>query len=743
MKTATIAASPKGAPPSRGTAPPAVTDAPTASLLKAAPSGADAFLQLLARAVHNFRIYPAESTFRVDAIAACHEAQARLSGGDRLTCRVTPSELFVEGIAIGAGTIIEHELSRRLHRARVAELTVHCTATLRDFSRFCTDLIACDLHQGGESTLAERLTEHGVDAIVPKLAPRPEVLQADASQGPTHDAVQHQRPPQDPSSVAAGSTGYLYPKDKGWVRLDPGAPTDAVSLTDLAVLVDDPCDLSSMLLRLCNDGGTEEVSREAALRLKFDDVATIYASMEPQVSRPMFAKLAQSVLALGPEGRKALLKATVLPGLIDGRSGGQILNDFPDVDLAEAVGLLLELETAEPGLLNAALTRLDLPPERQQAVAPLLQRRLKARDTAKTPTSAETGDALSQFAEKWIKVDTKTGKSFAEFAAFDLSFDAEARAGTSGISKAVETADALEAELACLLSLIRLDPHPQVVEGLLQRLVAVFATLERGERWDAFVLAVAQARSLGAALQTSRPDIADAVSRTLSTCFTRAHALRVVQLYESGGASKATAGRLVAAFGPTIVPIFVVLVEDGLDQQKMTALSQLVGEHARLLAPGLVSGLGRCSPQTACMLLELLSFAGPGFERAISNRLKDQDDRVVQAATRALVQVGTAQAAAAVAAQIRTADGPSCTAAEAALWRFPMELVKSQVFELLRDREFVAGRPDVTFRFLDRAMAADLRVPRETLLVMSGLMYRFWHPALVRVGFKARRMVGL
>src|SRR5215203_7310156 len=75
------------------------------------------FLQLLARAVRQFHTYPATSPLCTDAIAACHKVLASLETRDRLSFRVTPSELIADHVATGAGTLVEHEIVRRLHRA--------------------------------------------------------------------------------------------------------------------------------------------------------------------------------------------------------------------------------------------------------------------------------------------------------------------------------------------------------------------------------------------------------------------------------------------------------------------------------------------------------------------------------------------------------------------------------------------------------------------------------------------------
>src|SRR5207237_9244063 len=158
-----------------------------------------------------------------------------------------------------------------------------------------------------------------------------------------------------------GPVNDLYPPDKGWVRLDPAANFDAVSLIDLAILVDDPGQVATMLLRLTDDEPVGAAARESALEQKFSDVAMLFSALDPRLARMMFAKLARAVLDLEPDRRKDLLKRTILPGLLDGRADGAVLRDFPDLDLAESLSLLLDLETAAPEVLTPALERLELP----------------------------------------------------------------------------------------------------------------------------------------------------------------------------------------------------------------------------------------------------------------------------------------------------------------------------------------------------------------------------------------------
>ena len=347
--------------------------------------------------MRQFRTYPPTSGRCTEAVAASHQVLASLNARHELVVRVTSSELRVDDIGVGAGTIIEQELVRRLHRARVAALTIDRAASLRDLSRFCSD-VSC--HENGESnvTLAEVLAEHGVDTITPRMAPRPEVVNIGAPSGSQCDLIERERSRREALPATGGPVAHFYPPDKGWVRLDPGASFDAISLVDLVILLDDPADVATVLLRLTDDEPQESGTRQAALEQKFSDVATLFASLDPRLARLMFAKLARAVLDLEPVHRTQLLRRTVLPGLLDGRVDGAILKDFPDLDLAESLCLLLDLETAAPEVVTAALDRLGLPDERRMAVAPLLEARRRDRQAAAPAGKDQAETDLDRYA---------------------------------------------------------------------------------------------------------------------------------------------------------------------------------------------------------------------------------------------------------------------------------------------------------------------------------------------------------
>ena len=111
-----------------------------------------------------------------------------------------------------------------------------------------------------------------------------------------------------------------------------------LSLTGLASLVDDPLQLSVMLVALSGQPPFDDPTD--ALADKFATVSSILKSLEPAQAHTAFASLARNVLALPEEKRVGFLRHSVLPALVEGRVDGSMLRHFPDDSLAELVGTL-------------------------------------------------------------------------------------------------------------------------------------------------------------------------------------------------------------------------------------------------------------------------------------------------------------------------------------------------------------------------------------------------------------------
>ena len=700
-------------------------------------------LGLLARAVQQLHTYPPTSPLCITAIEACQRAIASLELRDQLTFRVTPFELMVDGLATGRGSQVGQELARRLHKASVAAVTFERAATAREVGRFCQDLVRCG-ERDVTATLLEMMTEHGIDRVGVEMACRPEVLEIGAVPEATSADVGRERVRFEAQLAKGGFVNHLYPPQKGWVRLDPSAAPPSVSLLDLAVLAEDPHRLAAMLLRLTDEA--DDVAPADALDRKYSDVTMLISALEPRVARRMFGKLARAVLDLEPEKRQALLRRTVLPGLLDGRIDGAILRDFPDVDLAESLCLLLDIETAAPELLTTALARLDLPAERQAAMMPLLDESLRQRETA--AASGERQNTLARHARELMRVDATAGKDFAEFAAFDLSMDAAAIDTLEQIRTSVPATDVTGTQLLCLWHLICLEPNPESVNRLVERSVALLAELERQSRGSELPMWLAGYRELADRLWESRPDVAAVLSGHLTAFCTPQRAIWLTDLALGEPAAATAAGAVVDALGPSVVAPLVQILESGADaraprqtQLRARAAAQLLTDHAARVAPAAVALLDQGSPATRRVLLRVLGAAGPGYEVPIAAQVGAGDEQTGREALRALARVGTAKAASLVVAEIERQRGALSVAAEETLWHFPPAQAQRHTRELLARRDFTMNHPQATERLLDRVARIGVGDFGPVLMGLAPLRFRLWNPAVARVARKAHGML--
>ena len=83
------------------------------------------------------------------------------------------------------------------------------------------------------------------------------------------------------------------------------------------------------------------------------------------------------------------------------------------------------------------------------------------------------------------------------------------------------------------------------------------------------------------------------------------------------------------------------------------------------------------------------------------------------------------------------AQGP----AEEALWHFPLEQAHGQLLDLLGHRAFVMANPKTVVRLIDRAGRSPGHGLEPALTELVPFRFRFWNPALRRVGARARALL--
>jgi HEAT repeat protein len=692
-------------------------------------------LHLLARALQQLHTYPSSSPFCHDAVGALHDALTLLDRHDHLDFRVAPHELTVDDKPVGRGTLIDTELARRLHAAGITQVTITRGATARELTQLCLDLLICADQRQHRLDLSELLAEHGVSRITVRAASRPEVLVVGTPTPAVAARVDGQRARRGDAVGQSAAMKHLYPPEKGWVRLDPAATFPSLSLLDLALLVEDPATLARMLLRLTSDDVDGQQSPQAALAQKFSDVATIFGAADPAIARVMFARLARAVLEMEPEARQTLLRRTILPGLLDGRPDGEVLKNFPEIDLAESLCLLLDLETAAPAVVIAALSRLDLPPERHNAVLPLIEEQLHVRAGGERRTTVEL------HARRLVTVDVTGSKCFTEFSAFDLRVDEQTAEVLSRIRDGIADADTTSDRIGCVWNLVRLEANPELVDNFMRRAAPALDRLAADGRWVTFADWLSRFRDLAVALSEARPEVSRAVSDTLRGLCGVDRAQQIVTLATRNPEGLALAGDVILALGPEIGPGLAAAAlgrSDGAGQAATRVAQQLLCEHAALVAPAVVDALATADPLAARSLIRALGIAGTGYEAVITTQLASPDRPTVREALRALARIGTPQAAASVRLAVTQPRAWVSSAAADTIWQFPPDEAQRQALTLLGARDFVKRRPQVAVRLLDRAAQNGPRSIQPVLARLVPLRYRVWSPAVARVGRRAR-----
>lgn len=691
------------------------------------------FLQSLARAVRQFHTYPATSPRCVEAIDACHRALPGVEP-ERIVCVVSPRALLIEGTMRGTGTLVEHELARRLYDARILTIDLDRAASRRDLEIFCTHLAAAD----ATGSLADRLREHGVDRIVVGASYRPEVMPLETSPG-ARLLLEQERRRRD-AQPAPGRAAHLFPPDKGWMRVDPGLAVGPVSLHDLALLVEDPLTLASMLSRLAGDAPDAAVAPGDALEQRFADVTTLLTSLEPQVARARFARLASTVLALHPPQRRRLLSSTVLPGLVDGRPEGNIVNAFPDVDLADALSLLLDVETAAPELLTSALDRLHMTEERRRALAPLLEDRIRQNAASKTGTDRAYDAALAERTHQLIRVASGEARTFEGFDAFDLSVDDDTAVTLAREAAAIAGSDVTAAQLLCLSQLLASNPNPEAAERFLGHMLRLLGDLDAASRFDDLAAWLQVLRERAESLRAPRPDVAAAIMSAMERFFVPARVHRLIAMYEAGGDGQDRANRLVAAAGGSLTTPLLTAVQGGGTEAASRTVLQVMRDHAASFAPAIVAVLPGLPTSARIMALRALGASGRGFEAQIARELTHGHDAVVAEALRALARIGSRDAANLVAGHVHHGTASTAAVAEEALWQFSPEIIRVCLRMLLGTRQLARTRPDRALRLLDRAARSRTAGLGDVFAPLTSLRFRLWNPQLARIGWKARAL---
>ena len=688
----------------------------------------DGLVAQLAKVVQRYRVYPAGSPLLVEALEACHRSLAAFDR-DELQLRVGPRALLVDDTPVSRTPGVA-ELTRRLHQAGIGAVTLFRDAPLRELGCFCREIAAHDEAAGRQAAeaLPDRLTALGVARVQVSMLVRPAVL--DVGTPRAGQAARLRDLLARPAVTPPPGTAHLYPPDKGWVRVDPGVPApETLTIAQLAELVADPYTISGMLVALSGEAARDDP--RDALESKFEEVSALLRSAEAPLAQTLVAQLARAVLDLEPGRRQNLLRNTILPGLLEGRVDGSLLRHFPDLELADSLSLLLDLQVAAPELLMMALDRVDLPADRRATIEPLLAQRLEHRAAA--PDGLVPG-RIDGLAQGRIHVDISKRKEFREFASYDLAIDPRTAAALEDACETIAgTVGAVE-HMRCLVHLLRLEANPEAAARLLEGVARGLGGWQRARAWQHLADWIAALTGLASLIEGDRPEIAERIHAAVAAA---ADEPLLDELANAPAAALPAAARVVDAFGIALVPPCVDALARDHASQRRQAVLKLMTAHARTLAPGIAPRLHHPDPHVTHSLVSVLAQAGPGWESVVAHALAHPHTRVVREALRALALIGTPEALRAVASRLTAADDGG-RLAEDTFWQFPA--ARSEACALLRRRDFTEAHPALARRLLTKAAETRADDLHAIAADLERLRYRIWSPAHLRLGIAAARL---
>jgi len=198
---------------------------------------------------------------------------------------------------------------------------------------------------------------------------------------------------------------------------------------------------------------------------------------------------------------------------------------------------------------------------------------------------------------------------------------------------------------------------------------------------------------------------------------------------------------IVAALGPSLVPAWLVALDDSTDRARARSLAGAMCQCARRVASAVARRLPSLGASASRSAVAVLGFAGAGYEQCIVERVSVDDERTSREALRALARSATAKAAALIVGQLEQGHALVHPAAEEALWRLPASIALAKTRELLGRREFVTRNPQSAARLLERAAQTGDDGFDPVLESLTSLRFHFWSPAIARVGAKARELL--
>ena len=673
---------------------------------------------LLARAVQRHRIYPPSSPLCLESVEACLSALEGLPA-EAVKLRVSPTQIFHGSDAIPGSSVVT-ELTERLFRADVEELSLRRATPPKELARFCRQLATWDRRRDQYESFIETLNEQGVTSIRTRSANKLEVLDLEIITAERLAQLSEERDARAPEDQRVEGEARL----QAWIQVDTDCDIDSIDLVDLAFLLDDQSDLAQVLYDIA-EGGPQSATGAEALCESVAELTELYSSLSPRIAEQRFSDLARTLMTLDEKARNALTRDVLLPDLLETDRAAPLLRLLPDAEIIDAVRTLADLEVDAPGLIKLALDRLALPEDQRITVAGAVGGPIGVDEA--NPDLEPSSPPLS---------GDGAGRDLREYTVHELSVDEETIADLNRIKREVEASTEPAGRLRCYANLVRHLRNPDHAEDILKGAEEILAASISNGGTEAAEW-VEEFRRAADSVREHRPEIAELVDDMMLTLCSPEFLRAQAQSWVAQGGSVDESRRLLTAFGPASIDALIHLLEEEQVRAVRRRLVDFMCENAAAFAPELVRYVSDERWTVVRNVVRIIGFAGPGHEPELAPAVGHPEERVAREALLALARIGSPEAVDLIAGQLGDSDPSRRAMAEEAIRTLPVEEGRRQVRGLLGDPAFFRRYPGLARSLVQRFAPGRGGDWEDILLPMASVRFRLWRPRLMALGWTA------
>jgi len=467
-----------------------------------------------------------------------------------------------------------------------------------------------------------------------------------------------------------------------------------------------------------------------------------------QEKTEVLGRISSTILRMDPESKERLIRDCLLPGLLEGREEAEILRFFPDVDLAQALGMLSQSGVSLPGVFGEAVRKLHLPERRQALLLPILKRELKKKGfpTDDIPLLKEWKKAVAVTQgqdQELVNSRLSSLVNLGQSQDLDLVLNSQDREELKLFPHRLAEIDSTAAELRCLLNLSHLEGDSKICQEFVKRVSGLLEEFLYEERWEDLTLWINCLQQMTTEVSVKGSSALALIKEMLSSLATDTLVRCLIEKYDldkDEGRRKQYLD-VLDALGELTIPVFI----DFLDREERLSVRRTVLNIMLKLTSAYVDSLSSYINHQHWYVVRnvvwLLGRFGSGSEQIIARALNHEHLQVKKEAIRSLALIASPVAVDQIVLALESGDRVVRRIAAEYLSSLPGGALQPHLVRILSRKSFLQRDLFVTFQSLEVLRKMKGSEILKLLHRLSHLRFFFWNWKLVRVGMVARRVL--